>query len=34
MGSVGACIGLLVTLIGFFTMVGILALIFIRHDKR
>lgn len=34
MGSVGACLGLLSSLIVIFSVVGILGLIFIRHDKR
>jgi len=34
MGSVGACLGMLAALIGFFSFVGVLGLQFIRHDKR
>lgn len=34
MGSVGSCIGLLCVLIGFFSLVAILALTYVRHDKR
>jgi len=34
MGSLGACIGLLSTLIAIFAVLGVLGLAFIRHDKR
>lgn len=34
MGSIGACLGLLSVLIGFFSLVGVFGLIVIRHDKR
>ena len=34
MGSVGACLGLLVALLGVFAVLGILGLKFVRHDKR
>ena len=34
MGSIGACLGLLSGLIVFFSLVGVLGLIVIRHDKR
>jgi len=34
MGSIGACIGIFICLICFFSIVGVLALVFIRHDKR
>lgn len=34
MGSVGACIGLLTLLLAVFTVLGILALVYIRHEKR
>ena len=34
MGSMWACIGLLGVLIGAWTIVGVLALTYIRHDSR
>ena len=34
MGSIGACLGLLSGLIGIFSMIGVVGLMFIRHDKR
>jgi hypothetical protein len=34
MGSIGACIGLLCAVIGFWSIVGLLALTYIRHDSR
>lgn len=34
MGSIGACLGLLSGLIVAFSLVGVLGLKFIRHDKR
>ena len=34
MGSIGACLGLLSGLIIAFSLVGVLGLKFIRHDKR
>ena len=34
MGSIGACLGLLSGLIGIFSLVGVVGLMFIRHDKR
>ena len=34
MNSVGACLALLSVLLVFFAFVGILALIYIRHEKR
>jgi ATP-binding cassette subfamily G (WHITE) protein 2 len=34
MGSIGACLGLLSGLIGFFSLIGVVGLKFIRHDKR
>ena len=34
MNSVGACLACLTGLLLFFATVGILALVFIRHDKR
>jgi hypothetical protein len=34
MGSVGACIGLLALLLAVFTFLGVLALVYIRHEKR
>ena len=34
MNSVGACLGLLCACLGFFTMLGMYAIVFIRHDQR
>lgn len=34
MGSVGSCLGLLAGLLAFFSFIGVLGLIFIRHDQR
>ena len=34
MGSIGACLGMLSVLLAVFSAIGVLALIFIRHEKR
>lgn len=34
MDSIGACLGLLTGLLGVFTFLGVLALVYIRHEKR
>ena len=34
MNSVGACLGLLTTLLAFFTVIGVWAVVYIRHEKR
>ena len=34
MNSAGACLGMLTALLGFFTVLGVLTLSFIRHEKR
>lgn len=34
MSSTGACLGLLSAVLAFFTVLGVLALVYIRHDKR
>ena len=34
MSSAGACLGLLTAVLGFFTVIGILSLVYIRHDRR
>ena len=34
MSSIGACLGLLSGLIGIFSLIGVVGLMFIRHDKR
>lgn len=34
MGSIGACLGLLSLLLAVFTVLGVLALVYIRHEKR
>jgi len=34
MGSIGACLGLLTLIIWFFSVVGVLGLTYVRHDKR
>lgn len=34
MGSMGACLGLLAGLIGIFSIIGLMGLKLIRHDKR
>ena len=34
MNSVGACLGLLTTLLAAFALLGVLALVYIRHEKR
>ena len=34
MNSVGACLGLLTGLLVFFSIMGVLALVYIRHEKR
>ena len=34
MGDLGACLGLLSALLAVFTVLGVLALVYIRHEKR
>lgn len=34
MDSIPACLGLLTALLGVFTVLGVLALVYIRHEKR
>jgi len=34
LSNVGACLGLLATILVFFTVLGVLSLAYIRHDKR
>jgi hypothetical protein len=34
MDSIGACLGLLTLLLAVFTVLGVLALVYIRHEKR